>query len=51
MGFFSIYLPILRLVGRHNTPCNLEQKGTLTGIYGATKKHGEYYILASGVSM
>lgn len=32
----------------YNTPCNPNQKGTPTGVYGATKKHGEEYILASG---
>lgn len=32
----------------YNTPCNPEQKGTPTGIYGATKKQGEENILASG---
>lgn len=32
----------------YNTPCNPSQKGTPTGVYGATKKHGEEYILASG---
>ena len=31
----------------YNTPCNPEQKGTPTGIYGATKKQGEENILAS----
>lgn len=33
----------------YNTPCTEEQKGTPTGIYGLTKLHGEYNILASGV--
>ena len=32
----------------YNTPCNSNQKGTPTGVYGATKKHGEENILASG---
>ena len=32
----------------YNTPCNPNQKGTPTGVYGATKKHGEENILASG---
>lgn len=32
----------------YNTPCNPEQKGTPTGVYGATKKRGEENILASG---
>lgn len=32
----------------YNTPCNPEQKGTPTGVYGLTKKHGEENILASG---
>ena len=32
----------------YNTPCNPSQKGTPTGVYGATKKHGEENILASG---
>lgn len=32
----------------YNTPCSPDQKGTPTGIYGATKKHGEENILASG---
>lgn len=32
----------------YNTPCNPDQKGTPTGVYGATKKHGEEYIVASG---
>lgn len=32
----------------YNTPCNPEQKGTPTGVYGATKKHGEEYIVNSG---
>lgn len=33
----------------YNTPCKEEQKGTPTGIYGLTKLHGEFNILASGV--
>ena len=32
----------------YNTPCNPSQKGTPTGVYGATKKYGEENILASG---
>ncbi|MBR8719416.1 dTDP-4-dehydrorhamnose reductase [Bacteroides pyogenes] len=32
----------------YNTPCNPDQKGTPTGVYGATKKYGEENILASG---
>lgn len=32
----------------YNTPCNPDQKGTPTGVYGTTKKHGEEYIIASG---
>lgn len=32
----------------YNTPCNPDQNGTPTGVYGATKKHGEEYIIASG---
>ena len=32
----------------YNTPCNPSQKGTPTGVYGATKKHGEENILTSG---
>ena len=32
----------------YNTPCNPNQIGTPTGVYGATKKHGEENILASG---
>ena len=32
----------------YNTPCNPNQKGTPTGVYGATKKHGEENIIASG---
>ena len=32
----------------YNTPCNPKQKGTPTGVYGATKKQGEENILASG---
>ena len=32
----------------YNTPCNPSQKGTPTGVYGATKKHGEENILDSG---
>lgn len=33
----------------YNMPCTEDQKGTPTGIYGLTKLHGEYNILASGV--
>ena len=32
----------------YNVPCREEQQGTPTGVYGATKKHGEDNILASG---
>ncbi len=32
----------------YNTPCNPDQQGTPTGVYGATKKHGEENIIASG---
>lgn len=32
----------------YNTPCNPDQKGTPTGVYGSTKKHGEDNILALG---
>ena len=32
----------------YNTPCHPEQKGTPTGVYGATKKRGEENIIASG---
>ncbi len=32
----------------YNTPCNEEQQGTPTGVYGRTKKEGEERILASG---
>ena len=32
----------------YNVPCNPEQKGTPTGVYGATKLHGEQNIIASG---
>ena len=32
----------------YNTPCTPDQKGTPTGVYGATKKRGEEYIIASG---
>ena len=32
----------------YNMPCHPEQKGTPTGVYGATKKRGEENILASG---
>ena len=32
----------------YNTPCTPNQKGTPTGVYGATKKRGEENIIASG---
>ena len=32
----------------YNTPCNEEQNGTPTGVYGLTKLHGEQNIVASG---
>lgn len=32
----------------YNTPCNPDQKGTPTGVYGATKLHGEQNIISSG---
>lgn len=32
----------------YNTPCNPDQKGTPTGVYGLTKLHGEQKILTSG---
>ena len=32
----------------YNTPCSPGQKGTPTGVYGATKKRGEENIIASG---
>ena len=32
----------------YNTPCREDQKGTPTGVYGATKLHGEKRITASG---
>ena len=32
----------------YNTPCNPNQKGTPTGVYGATKKRGEANIIDSG---
>ncbi len=32
----------------YNTPCSPCQQGTPTGVYGATKKHGEENIIASG---
>lgn len=32
----------------YNTPCREEQKGTPTGVYGATKLRGEQRITASG---
>ena len=33
----------------YNTPCNPDQKGTPTGVYGLTKLHGEQKIQATGV--
>ena len=33
----------------YNTPCNEDQKGTPTGVYGLTKLHGEQNIQATGV--
>ena len=32
----------------YNTPCSPDQKGTPTGVYGATKKRGEENIIVSG---
>ena len=32
----------------YNTPCNEDQKGTPTGVYGLTKLHGEQRIQATG---
>ena len=32
----------------YNTPCSPDQQGTPTGVYGATKKHGEENIITSG---
>lgn len=32
----------------YNVPCNPEQKGTPTGVYGTTKLHGEQKIIATG---
>ena len=32
----------------YNTPCNPDQKGTPTGVYGATKLLGEQRIIATG---
>ena len=32
----------------YNTPCNPDQKGTPTGVYGTTKLHGEQNIINSG---
>ena len=32
----------------YNTPCRENQKGTPTGVYGATKLHGEQNILVAG---
>jgi len=33
----------------YNTPCNEDQKGTPTGVYGLTKLHGEQAIQNTGV--
>ncbi len=33
----------------YNTPCQEDQKGTPTGVYGLTKLHGEQKIVATGV--
>lgn len=33
----------------YNTPCEEDQKGTPTGVYGTTKLHGEQKIIATGV--
>ena len=33
----------------YNTPCQEDQKGSPTGVYGLTKLHGEQRILATGV--
>ena len=32
----------------YNVPCNPDQKGTPTGVYGETKLHGEQKIIATG---
>lgn len=34
----------------YNTPCQENQKGTPTGVYGLTKLHGEQKIAATGVN-
>lgn len=34
----------------YDTPCNEDQKGTPTGVYGLTKLHGEQKIQATGVN-
>lgn len=34
----------------YNTPCEEDQKGTPTGVYGLTKLHGEEKIIATGVN-
>ena len=34
----------------YNTPCKEDQKGTPTGVYGATKLHGEQNIQKTGVN-
>lgn len=33
----------------YNTPCNENQKGTPTGVYGTTKLHGEQKMIVTGV--
>ena len=32
----------------YNIPCNEEQQGTPTGVYGLTKRHGEQKVIATG---
>jgi dTDP-4-dehydrorhamnose reductase len=34
----------------YNKPCNENQQGTPTGVYGLTKKHGEEKIIATGAN-
>lgn len=34
----------------YNKPCNENQQGTPTGVYGMTKKHGEEKIIATGAN-
>ena len=41
-GLETTYLDIT------NVPCNPDQKGTPTGVYGTTKLHGEQKIMATG---